>query len=214
MATPLAGLEAATRGTDGPAGGIRFFDLYAVTSDAVGHVYLAEYPSRAIRVLVYRGHGGDPIVLPPVRIGASVRLNVTPQLASSWEWAVTARPAGSTAELSASTVPAPEFTPDAEGRYEVHATTAYAGGQTCVQRVVVLAGPVIRTDPPPLPASGQFSVHVTSAPGRNYRLEYTDSLCQVNWVAFPWVAGDGSDLKLTDPAATATQRFYRVRWEP
>jgi hypothetical protein len=110
-------------------------------------------------------------------------------------------------------VPAPEFTPDVEGRYEFQAATSYAGGRTCGQRVVVMAGPVIRTDPPPLVEPGKFPVYVPTVAGRRYRLEYTDSLCQVAWRPGPWVVGDGSEMKLTDPDATAAQRHYRVAWE-
>lgn len=56
-----------------------------------------------------------------------------------------------------------------------------------------------------------FHVSVVSENGRIYRLEYWDSLADGNWVGLPLVAGNGGRLTLTDPTASGSQRFYRVR---
>jgi alpha-tubulin suppressor-like RCC1 family protein len=63
----------------------------------------------------------------------------------------------------------------------------------------------------PVWASNTFSVSLFSLNNRVYRLEHKDSLQDSNWVAHPLVAGTGSIVTFTDPTATGTQRFYRVR---
>jgi hypothetical protein len=47
--------------------------------------------------------------------------------------------------------------------------------------------------------------------GRVYTLEYKNSLMDLDWIALPLVAGNGTNLVLTDPSATNSQRVYRVR---
>ncbi len=56
-----------------------------------------------------------------------------------------------------------------------------------------------------------FTVSIPTQSGRVYRLEYKDSLAQPAWTPLPLVAGTGRDVTLTDPSATAQQRFYRAR---
>lgn len=58
----------------------------------------------------------------------------------------------------------------------------------------------------------QFKVQVQSVIGRILALEFTDSLTDGNWQPLPLVLGDGELKWLVDPsAASASQRFYRVR---
>jgi hypothetical protein len=56
-----------------------------------------------------------------------------------------------------------------------------------------------------------FEVLVKTTSGRNYALEYRDSAVQGGWLSLPSVTGDGTAMTLTDPAATNSQRFYRIR---
>jgi hypothetical protein len=63
---------------------------------------------------------------------------------------------------------------------------------------------------PTVSANG-FSVSVPTQSGRVYALEYKNSLTDVAWTPLPLVAGTGRERTLTDPTATGTQRFYRVR---
>ncbi len=56
-----------------------------------------------------------------------------------------------------------------------------------------------------------FSVSVPTQSGRVYRLEYKNSLADSDWTPLPLVAGTGGERTLTDPTASGTQRFYRVR---
>lgn len=69
---------------------------------------------------------------------------------------------------------------------------------------------------PPVIAAASFTGQIFSAAvptlaGRSYLLEFKTSLDQTNWTALPAVAGNGTILWLSDPAATNAQRFYRVR---
>jgi len=58
-----------------------------------------------------------------------------------------------------------------------------------------------------------FSVSLPTQSGRVYRLEYTDSLTETNWMALPLAPGNGSSQTLIDSTVSSAQRFYRVpRW--
>ncbi len=63
---------------------------------------------------------------------------------------------------------------------------------------------------PRMDAQG-FHLSLPSQSGRVYRLEYKDSFVDSVWTSLPLVAGNGSTLRLSDPAPVALQRFYRVR---
>jgi alpha-tubulin suppressor-like RCC1 family protein/uncharacterized protein YjbI with pentapeptide repeats len=58
---------------------------------------------------------------------------------------------------------------------------------------------------------GGFSVSVPSRSGKVYLLEYKNSLAESNWTGLPLVAGTGQMLRLADPTANGSRRFYRVR---
>jgi alpha-tubulin suppressor-like RCC1 family protein len=60
-------------------------------------------------------------------------------------------------------------------------------------------------------APNTFSVSLTSQNGLAYTLEYKDALADSSWTSLSPVAGNGSLLTLTDNAATAPHRTYRVR---
>ena len=60
-------------------------------------------------------------------------------------------------------------------------------------------------------SAGQFTVLVQTSNGRNYALEYKDSITGTTWTSLPSVRGNGTLMLLTDPDATVGQRFYRVR---
>jgi hypothetical protein len=62
--------------------------------------------------------------------------------------------------------------------------------------------------------SGQgFSLSVSTDVGKNYALEFNDSLSAFGWTGYPIQPGDGTVQSLSDPAAFGSQRFYRVRVE-
>ena len=61
--------------------------------------------------------------------------------------------------------------------------------------------------------AGAFGVAVQTVTGKRYVLEYTDVLPGTNWIALPFVTGDGTIKVLTDPQPALHQRFYRARVE-
>ena len=63
----------------------------------------------------------------------------------------------------------------------------------------------------PARRGNQFSVLLQTASRRYYALEFTDSPGQTDWSVLPAAAGNGALRLLTDPAAGAPHRFYRVK---
>jgi hypothetical protein len=61
--------------------------------------------------------------------------------------------------------------------------------------------------------TGAFLLTVPTSSGVRYVLEWTDSLSGAPWKALSTIVGDGMVKTLTDPSATNSQRFYRVRVE-
>ena len=60
---------------------------------------------------------------------------------------------------------------------------------------------------------GTFRLSVTTSSSKTYVLEYKDALAEPDWKPLLSVPGDGTAKVLTDPFATTSQRFYRVRVE-
>jgi alpha-tubulin suppressor-like RCC1 family protein len=63
----------------------------------------------------------------------------------------------------------------------------------------------------PAKAGNQFSVVVQTVAGKNYTLEYKNSLGALNWAALGSVRGNGSTEFLIDSTANIPTRLYRVR---
>ena len=61
--------------------------------------------------------------------------------------------------------------------------------------------------------NGVFSISVPTVTGLSYRLEYKNSLEDVDWIPLDSMDGDGEQKVLTDSTASVKQRFYRVRQE-
>lgn len=61
--------------------------------------------------------------------------------------------------------------------------------------------------------NGEIQVAFRSVRGRRYQLEFSDVLHEPRWTALPRppTPGNGSVIRLTDPAPVAGTRFYRVR---
>jgi hypothetical protein len=63
----------------------------------------------------------------------------------------------------------------------------------------------------PMVSAHGFSVSLSTQNGRVYALECKESLADTAWIPLPLIAGTGQERTLTDPMATGTRRFYRVR---
>jgi len=63
----------------------------------------------------------------------------------------------------------------------------------------------------PVRTPGAFSVLLQTSCRKHYALEYKDSLTATNWIPVTTSAGNGALELFTDGAATAPQRYYRLR---
>jgi N-acetyl-anhydromuramyl-L-alanine amidase AmpD len=63
----------------------------------------------------------------------------------------------------------------------------------------------------PVRKAGRFSAVIQTVSRRSYALQYKNSLGGTNWTAVMTTAGNGTLRVLSDPAATAAQRFYRMQ---
>jgi hypothetical protein len=55
------------------------------------------------------------------------------------------------------------------------------------------------------------SLSAWTAQGRQYHLEYKDSLSDAQWKPVTSVTGDGTERSFIDSYADGTTRFYRLR---
>jgi uncharacterized delta-60 repeat protein len=62
----------------------------------------------------------------------------------------------------------------------------------------------------PALSNGVFTVWVATAAGKNYALEFKNTLSDVDWNLLSTVPGDGTVKPLQDAAPTVPARFYRV----
>ena len=60
-------------------------------------------------------------------------------------------------------------------------------------------------------AGGKFGLSWSTQAGRKYRVEYSADLAGPWLPLLPDVVGDGAAARAEDAAASAPQRFYRVR---
>ena len=91
---------------------------------------------------------------------------------------------------------------------------AISAGQT-FSMALIGSGPPITHALLTSPAAGSntFSLSLPTESGKVYVLEWKQALSDPGWAILPLVSGNGGVLRLTDSAATNSQRFYRVqRW--
>ena len=62
----------------------------------------------------------------------------------------------------------------------------------------------------PTKIGSNFLVSIQTEPGKNYTVQYVDSLSTLNWQNLPSVPGDGAVKIVTNSAPNVTQRFYRL----
>lgn len=63
----------------------------------------------------------------------------------------------------------------------------------------------------PVLSGNAFTISVPTVRGKFYTLQYQTSLADTEWFSVAVAPGDGTVRTLTDPTASAGQRFYRVR---
>ena len=63
----------------------------------------------------------------------------------------------------------------------------------------------------PTRSGNDFVVSIQTERGKNYFVQYADSLSALNWQSLPAISGDGTVKSVTNSAPAATQRFYRLQ---
>ncbi len=87
-----------------------------------------------------------------------------------------------------------------------------AAGMSVSVALVGDGPPVMQALPAnPVFGSNRFSINLPTQSGRIYGLEFKTNLASGEWMTLPRYAGNGTNLTLTDSAATNSQRFYRTR---
>lgn len=86
----------------------------------------------------------------------------------------------------------------------------------CERRILQVLQPYQPGNNPPILldqalSNGTFRVSVPTSSGKNYALEYKDSLKETSWTMLPFVPGNGNVVVLADVPATNQHRFYRAR---
>jgi hypothetical protein len=103
---------------------------------------------------------------------------------------------------------------DWNGQCDLSPTLAPAAGVAAGESDTVV---LLATNMPPSrllnPArkGHQFAVLVQTLSGRNYVLEFTDSLAAANWTGVCTNTGTGALREFTDSTATGARCFYRLR---
>ena len=162
--TTLGGLSGRLNwgSADGTAGGARFERPIGLAVTSSGTIYAVDFANSAIRVGRTAIADVATIDSPSGTASVTRQLDTSPQTATSWQWRVIRRPAGSTASLSSSSIRNPTFTPDVADLYVFRLTATSAGG-TRITEVSLTAAAA----PPGAPAnlvataSGSSSVSIT-----------------------------------------------------
>lgn len=121
-----AGGRASVSGTSDGTGLFARFNQPSVIAAAAGEVVIAE--GSKIRYGITEIADRAVIDSATGRVGIARQLDTSPQTATSWEWSVIRRPAGSTATFSSATIRNPTFTPDVSDRYVFRCKATSSGG--------------------------------------------------------------------------------------
>ena len=128
VVTTLAGSDNDYGNADGTGSAAQFNYPRGVAVDRFGNVYVADTNNSSIRK-------GRPALSDIATIDQAIgtvsvvrQLDTVPQTATDWNWSIFRRPAGSSADLSTSSVRNPTFTPDAAGFFQFRLTAGNASG--------------------------------------------------------------------------------------
>lgn len=136
--TTVGGLPEIEGSIDGIGSLARFSSPSDVAVDAAGNLYVADTLNHAIRLGAPALADSATIDSNVVKIGATRQLDTSPQTATSWQWTIIRRPAGSSAVLSSTSIRNPTFVPDVADLYQFRVVASNASGTSIT---VVSLGP-------------------------------------------------------------------------
>lgn len=155
--TTIGGSPSAPGSLDGTGSDAQFNSPEGVALDGQGNVYVADALNHSIR----KGYPALPdmptVDLPAAGVGVTRHFSISNLTTTSWSWKLIRRPSSSTAQLSATNIPNPTFTPDVEDVYVVQFQGWDNSGRTTIRRLTLYAD-----DTPPTlaitnPVPGQVS---------------------------------------------------------
>ncbi|HQR44670.1 MAG TPA: hypothetical protein PLB02_04455 [Thermoanaerobaculia bacterium] len=185
-------------GTDHVA---HFFNPEGIAVDPSGNLIVADTANHSIRI-------GRPALADAATIdsttglvGAVRQLGTSPQTATSWNWEVIRRPAGSTAALSSASVRNPTFTPDVADLF-IFRLTASDATKTSITLAYLSATPVAGATATvsgggTTCAGGSTQVRVTLTGTPPWNLTWSDGVTQNGVMSSPVV-------RTVSPALTTT----------
>ena len=105
-------------------------------------------------------------------------------------------------------------TPSTSSRFQLNSTIAQPlAAVPSSARFSIQGGFWITPSPiifAPTKIGSNFMVSIQTEPGKNYTVQYVDSLSTLNWQNLPSVAGNGAVKIVTNSAPNVPQRFYRL----
>lgn len=156
VVTTIGGTAGVSGSLEGSGSDAQFSSPEGVAVDAEGNVYVADAENHTIRK-GYPSLPDRPIVdVAAARVGVTRHFSISNLTTTTWSWKVLRQPAGSTAQLSATNISNPTFTPDVEDIYIIQFQGWDNSGHTTIRRVTLMADNTSPTLSITNPASGQF----------------------------------------------------------
>jgi sugar lactone lactonase YvrE len=138
--TTIGGTAGFSGTSDGTGSAARFQFPHGLALDSAGNLYVADRQNYRIRKGSIAIADAAAIDSPTGFTGDTRQLSATGHAATSWQWEIIRRPAGSDAELSSPSSASPTFTPDVPDLYVFRLTASGANG-TSITTVSLEASP-------------------------------------------------------------------------
>ena len=203
--TTLAGMPNTSGNENGTGNAARFSGMEGLAVDSAGNLYVADSGNHSIR----KGSpalSDRPVVdLPFGEVGTIRQLSVSNLTTTSWSWKIIRRPAASSAQLSATNITNPTFTPDVPDLFVLRFEGKDDSGRMAIGNVSIVAGP---RDVLSLDISGQGGVtpnysNAKLVIGTTYTLTAKPIIGYI-------FAGWTGDIESSSPKLTFTMRDYLV----
>jgi hypothetical protein len=151
--------------------------------------------------------GNAPVLTAVVGQDATLQVNAAgPLLNYQWSFNTTNLPNATASQLTLT-----NLQPSQAGNYVVTISNPAGAVVATPQLTILLPGATLAFTASTTATPGAPAITINSILGLNYSLQYSDSLSATNWITIlPPVPGTGASITLSDPAPSATARYYRV----